>query len=297
MEQILIACGNVDLLRKIAGDLPTGRFKPIATKTGAGIAAKIAPRNVRLAIVYEALADGHGAALCNELRQTPSPPAILYLCSATPPNAGPFEVALKYPVPGPVLRNAIKRLAPPADTGHDMAAWQSFFAEIQQRLSAMPQQSYFGVLGLPDGAPHDHIVGSYDQFSLRYHPDRYAQYRTEPWGADVYDATNQLYQVVVEAFSVLSDRRLRKAYERGLQEGTLRMDPNVAAQAQGASEQLENLAQTKQGKKFLKLAKGDIARKEWASALQNLQFAASMEDEIPALNDKIAEVKAKLGGG
>ncbi|MGM0555903.1 MAG: hypothetical protein ACQEVA_05975, partial [Myxococcota bacterium] len=57
MQQILIACGDVELLRKIVGDLPQNQFKPVATKTGEGIAQKLAGRNVPLAIVYEQLAD------------------------------------------------------------------------------------------------------------------------------------------------------------------------------------------------------------------------------------------------
>ena len=295
MDEILIACGDVDLLRKIAGDLPSGRFKPIATKSAGGIVRKIANRNVRLAIVHEQLADGPGGALCAELAAIAQPPRVLYLSTGAAPSSGPFDVALRYPVPGPVLRNAIAQLAPVEQTGQDLERWRDFFLELQDRIAALPAQNYFGVLGLPDGAPHNYVVAAYDQLSMRYHPDRYAQFREEKWGKAIYEHANTLFQAVTEAFSVLSNRRLRKQYERELAAGVLRIDPALQAGQAAGPDLLENHAQTKQGKKFLKLAQTDIARRDWTSALQNLKFAASMEGDVPIIAQKIAEVEAKLG--
>ena len=58
MQEILIACGEVELLKKIIADLPPNQYKPIATKRGAGIAAKIQGRGLTQAIVHVELADG-----------------------------------------------------------------------------------------------------------------------------------------------------------------------------------------------------------------------------------------------
>ena len=293
MDEILIACGSVDLLRQIAADLPSGQFKPIATKSAGGIVAKISTRNVRLAIVHESLADGPGAALCVELSTCANPPAVLYLSSDVPPASGPFAIALRYPVPGAVLRNAIARLAPKKSGGQDLARWQDFFQELQSRIHALPQQNYYQILGVPENAPHNIVVAAYDQLSMRYHPDRYAQFRTEQWGAAVYEHANTLFQAVTDAFRILSDRRMKKLYERTLLSGKLRLDPALQSGDAGP-DLLENHAQTKQGKKFLKLAQGDIARQDWPSALQNLKFAASMEGDLPIIAEKIAEVEARL---
>jgi len=79
MEQILIACGDVDLLRKIAGDLPEGRFKPIATKTGSGIVDKIRGRDVAIAIVHSSLADVAAGAFCQQLQALAPAPHVLLL--------------------------------------------------------------------------------------------------------------------------------------------------------------------------------------------------------------------------
>lgn len=295
MDEILIACGDVDLLRKIAGDLPSGRFKPIATKSASGIVEKLAKRNVRLAIVHETLADSPGGALCAALSRSQQAPHILYLSSGTPPLDGPFDIALRYPVPGPVLRNAIARLAPEEKSGPDMEAWNDFFAELQARIAALPKQTYYQILGVPDGAPHHAIVSAYDQLSMRYHPDRYAQFRGQAWGDTIYDHANTLFQAVTDAFSVLSDRRMKKQYERTLTSGKLRLDPALKSGQDSGPDLLENHAQTKQGKKFLKLAQADMARNDWTSALQNLKFAASMEGDLAIIAEKIAEVEGKLG--
>ncbi len=296
MDEILIACGSVDLLRKIAGDLPPGQYKPIATKSAGGIVAKIANRNVRVAIVHELLGDGPGAALCAELATSANPPAVLYLCTGAPPANGPFEIALRYPVPGPVLRNALARLAPATKGDQDLALWQDFFSELQGRIHALPNQNYYQILGVEDGAPHNVVVAAYDALTVRYHPDRYAQFRGQQWGDAVYAHANTLFQAVTSAFGVLSDRRMKKQYERSMTSGKIRLDPALLkAGGDTGPDLLENHAQTKQGKKFLKLAQSDIARRDWSSALQNLKFAASMEGDVPIIAEKIAEVAAKIG--
>lgn len=295
MDEILIACGDVQLLKKIAADLPSGRFKPIATKSSSGIVEKLATRRVKLAIVHESLTDAPGAALCVQLMRASAPPAILYLSTDMPPKEGPFTLALRYPVPGPVLRNALTRLMPDTGADHDMERWRAFFDELRARVQALGAQNYFEVLGVPTGAPHHHVVAAYDQLSLRYHPDRYAQFRDKDWGNAVYEQANLLFQTVTEAFSVLSDRRMRKLYERGLSSGQLRVDPAARATQDSGPETLDTQAQSKQGRKFLQLAQQDIARGDWASALQNLRFAQSMEGDLPVILQKIAEVEARLG--
>ena len=294
MEEILIACGDVDLLRTIAGDLPAGQYKPIAAKSATGIASKLAKRDVKIAIVHANLADGPGLNLCQELRGLASSPRILLLVPDSTPAEGPFDHVLKYPVPGPVLRNALGRLAPPASTEHDLQRWKSFYQELGNRLEALPAQSHFEMLGVPPGAPHHAIVTAYDHASMRFHPDRYNQIRGERWGDAIYERANELFKELTDAFSILTDRRLRRKYEHALAGGRLRLDPEEKSGQDSGPDLLENHAQTAQGKKFLRLAQRDMARDDWASAIQNLKFAASMEGDLPAIVQKLAQCEAKL---
>jgi len=117
MEQILIACGDVDLLRKIAGDLPEGRFKPIATKTGSGIVDKIRGRDVAIAIVHSSLADVAAGAPARRTRtadqETPNNPrARPGLARSTPP--APDGAAVTDAGPPPALRPWAARGSAPA---------------------------------------------------------------------------------------------------------------------------------------------------------------------------------------
>jgi hypothetical protein len=296
MKQILIACGDVDLLRKIASDLPDGKFKPIATKKGAGIVQKIAGRDVTLAVIHEQLSDGTAATLCSQLQQLPDPPSILWLASSSPPSEGPFDAALRYPVPGPVFRNALTKLAGPSVSNQDLEKWRLFFRELNARLAQIDEQNYFQILGLPERAPHHRLVKAYDLLSQRYHPDRYRQYRQEKWGKAIHQKATQLYKVMTEAYQVLADRKLRAAYENALKRGDLRLSPEDQPGKDAGPKSVVDLGETPASKKFLKLAQSDLAGQNLASALQNLKFAKSMEPSNSAIIDKIAEVEEKLEG-
>src|SRR5690554_4368524 len=110
MKEILIACGDTDLLRTLVGDLPPDQFKPIATRRGAGIVAKLGGRSLSLAIVHADLEDGAAQQLLAELRAFDAQLPILYLSAQKPPAASSsqsgkqpgeqtlFDTALQYPL-------------------------------------------------------------------------------------------------------------------------------------------------------------------------------------------------------
>jgi len=296
MKEILIACGNVNLLKQIVSDLPPNAFKPIATKRGGGIAQKINGRGVQAAVIHEHLEDNATQQLMGELRAIQPVPKVLLLCSGAPPAEGPFEMALRYPVPGPVFRNALKRLVPDEDTGEDLEKWRMFYRELKEKNEHVGAENYYQVLGVPDGAPHHLLVRAFDQLSLRYHPDRYNQYRAERWGAAIFDEVNALYKIQTEAYSVLTDRQLRARYEKALERGEVRLSKDETAARPTGPKALTDLATNSQSKKFLKLAQTDISTQNWSGALQNLKFALSMDASNEGIQAKIAEIEAKLGG-
>ncbi len=296
MKQILIACGDVELLRKLVSQLPENVFKPIATKTGAGIAKKVAGRDMPLAVVHEELADGTAAQLCAQLQQSANPPSILWLSNGSPPSDGPFDRALKYPVPGPVFRNALVKLAKLGKKEQDMDKWRLFFRELKARLETVDEQNYFEVLGVPTGAPHHRLVKAYDLLSQRYHPDRYRQFRQEKWGKAIHEKATKLYKVMTEAYQVLGDRKLRARYEKALEAGEIRLSSEETSPTDSGPSSLVDIGQTASSKKFLKLAQSDLAGQNLASALQNLKFAKSMEPQNTAIAEKIAELEGKLNG-
>lgn len=293
MQQVLVACGDVASLKKIIAALPGDEYKAIATKKGGGIAAKIASRNVPLAIVHEELEDGLAIELCHELRQLNPAPSIIFL-AAQPPAEGPFDRALRFPVPGPLIRRAVKLLATSEDADDDLDRWRTFYEELQTRVAELEGKDYYQVLGARAGAPHHMLVARFDQLSMRFHPDRYRQLKGTRWGDAIHALSNKLYKSITEAWSVLSDRKLRQAYDEELGLGNLRMSSEVFTTDVGPRS-LPDYATSSRSRKFLRMAQADIAKSDWASALQNLQFAASMEGDNPGIAAKIAEIEKKLG--
>lgn len=293
MEEILIACGDVELLKKIVGALPEGKYKPIATKTGEGIARKIAGRGVPVAIVHRQLQDDYAGQLCQELGALDRPPKVLLLAE-DPPADGPFDRANKYPVPGPVLRNALKGVLQADEAGEDLDKWKAFYKEVKARLKKTPDQDYYQMLGLATDAPHHAIVDAFDKISLRYHPDRYKQYRDRKWGQALFEKVNQLYTILTEAYQVLSDRKLRSRYDRLRKKGERRMPADELSSPESGPESLTEAANSKQAKKYLKMAQTEIAKKNWQGALQNLQFASSIEPDNQLIAEKLDEIQAKL---
>ena len=297
MKEILVACGDVELLKRILADLPQDepQLRPVATKKGAQVATKVAERQIGVAVVHERLADGPADGLLAELRRLSPETRILLLTEGQAPQGGAFDGAQRYPVPGPVFRNALRRIAASESGGEeDLERWRAFYRELGTRLEGLEAASYFGVLGLADGAPHHQIVVAFDGLSLRYHPDRYDSYRDRAWGQAIWERSNGLYKVVTEAYGVLTDRRLRQKYEKVLASGGLRLDPadTGSLALQQGPRALADLAQSGGARKFLKLAQTDLAAGNRASALQNLRFAWSMEPDNEEIAAKIAEIEA-----
>lgn len=293
MKKILIACGDVDLLRKVASDLPRGTYKPVATKSGDGIAQKIAGRGIELAIVHQTLQDMPGAQLASELKTLAPAPRILFLSKSDVPNSGPFDHAIRYPVPGPILRNALNNLSSADSAEEDLERWRAFYDEINTRLAQIESESYYAMFGVKPSAPHHLIVKVFDSLSYRYHPDRYQQHRKQRWGQAIYEQVNSLYKAYTEAFEVLSDRRLRKKYDEVLRTGQLRLDKDSTKKDSGPTH-LNEFARQPTTKKFLNLAQTDLARADLENALQNLKFALSLEPDNEAIKAKIQELEAKL---
>lgn len=297
MKEILIACGDIDLLRKLVGDLPADQFKPIATRRGTGIVAKLTGRQLSLAIVHAELEDAAAQQLLAELRNFDAQLPILYLTPQKPPAASSqdstFDTALQYPLPGPVLRNAVRRLTESQDKTHDLEKWRTFYNEVKQRLEAQPTQNYYAILSVPDDAPHHMLVTSFDALSLRYHPDRYHQFQTERWGKALHEKLVALYKTMTEAYAVLSDRRQRARYQQALENGELRI-AFEDSKAEKGPRSLEELATSTSAKRFLRLAQTDIAKNDLISAAQNLTFALSMEPQNAAIADYLAKLQKKI---
>jgi len=292
-DEILIACGDVDLLERIVADLPDDEYDPIATKTGRGIVDKLRRRSVRVAVVHRDLQDDYALELCREVRRLDPPPGVLFLAESTPDD-GPFDRALEYPIPGPVFRNALSNVVPDEDDDLDLDRWKAFYREVERRLDQVADQDYYELLGVSDGAAHHEIVDAFDRLSMRYHPDRYQRFRDRKWGRALHEKAGELYTVLTEAFEVLGDRRLRKRYDELRREGKRRMPPDELSTQESGPTSLTEAAQSARAGRFLEMAQTEIADENWESAAQNLEFAQSIEPDNDRIAEKLAEIEEKL---
>jgi hypothetical protein len=293
MEEILIACGDVERLRRIVADVPDDSYEPIATKTGRGIVDKLRGRGVGAAIVDGNLQDDYALELCRELQQLERPPGILFL-DESPPEEGPFDRALAYPVPGPVLRNAVANIAPEDDEDLNLDEWKAFYKEAERRLARLSEQNYYEMLDVSEEADHHEIVDAFDRLSMRYHPDRYKQHRDRRWGRALHEQVSALYTVLTEAFEVLSDRKLRKRYDEVRGEGQRRMPPDELSSRDSGPTSMTEAAHSAQTRRFLEMAQTEIAEENWEGARQNLEFARSIEPDNKRIAEKLEEIEAKL---
>ncbi|MFB6262477.1 MAG: DnaJ domain-containing protein [Bradymonadaceae bacterium] len=293
MDEILVACGDIELLRRIVSDLPEGRFEPVATRTGRGMAEKIDDRRLPLAIVHEDLEDDGAVPLCISLQKLDPRPAVLFLADS-PPDEGPFDRAVRYPVPGPVLRNAIDELLQPEDADEDVESWKAFYKEVAGRLERAEDQDYYELLGVAPDAPYDAVVEAFDDLSHRYHPDRYEHLRDRRWGQALHEHVQALYTLLTEAHRVLADRQLRKRYDRLRSRGELRLPSDELSSPDTGPESLAETAETSRGERFLEMAQTELAKENYRDALQNLKFASNVEPDNPYIDEKIDELEEAL---
>lgn len=295
MDHIFLASGSVETLKALAAELPDG-FKPLASRRGEGMAQKLREHDFSVAIVCPPLQDGAEATLLEQLRDLSNPPGILWLRrDGDAPSH--VDTALDYPVPGPVFRRAVTSLRDRhrGEAGPDVERWQAFYREVRQRRQALSDQTYWEMLGIDEGADHQTVVDAFDRLSRRYHPDRYAQHRSESWGRKLHKEVSALYTALTEAHEVLSDRQLRKRYRDARRQGKRRLPPDVlSSPTQQVPSSLSDAAQTSKGRRFLQMAQSELADDDYEDALQHLKFAQSVEPDNPHIDEKVEEVQRRL---
>jgi DnaJ-class molecular chaperone len=72
------------------------------------------------------------------------------------------------------------------------------------------KRDYYEVLGLTKGASEDEIKKAYRKLALKWHPDK---------NPDNKDEAQKKFKEIAEAYSVLSDKDKRAAYDRYGHEG------------------------------------------------------------------------------
>lgn len=295
-REIAVVCPELDTLRRIIKQLKQQDYvEPIASKKAEGLAQKLEGRDTRVVIVHESVKDSPPEQIPDEL--PPSMKTIL-LADQSRQNPDPFDKTLEYPIPGPVLRNAIDDLLEGGEPATDTAEWEKFRKGLTERLekARAPSSTYYDILDIAQSADHDAITEAFDRLSNRYHPDQFRHLADGPLGdkgVAIKQKATDLYSLMTEAYEVLSNRTLRQKYREALDQGQTRLDKTEIDTSETGTPSMVSLGNKTQTKKFLRMAQSDLAHDNIESAIQNLEFARSVEPDNSKLQEQIEKLKDK----
>jgi len=162
--------------------------------------------------------------------------------------------------------------------------------EIKALARIISDLDYYQLLHLNRNAGAGDIKKAYHATSRAFHPD--ANRHLE---SDLFSAISNISKRITEAYSVLRDPRRRQAYDRRLEAGDgVRMQLAEAEAEAGRQASEERGGRTPQGKQFYRLATADLQRKDYASAVRNLQTALTFEPDNVVFKTQLAEAKEKF---
>jgi DnaJ-class molecular chaperone len=161
---------------------------------------------------------------------------------------------------------------------------------------SLDELDYYALLRVPRDASVDAIKAAFRAFAVRYHPDQHA-------GDDETAAkAARVYRRGTEAYRVLTHPEQRVAYDKQLDEGKLRFDPEQAWQSLRPSLRPSvapghAVAQSARARPFVARAEQAFRAGDYKQAKLNLKIALQHEPGNESLTQKLAEVEALLAKG
>lgn len=157
---------------------------------------------------------------------------------------------------------------------------------------SLPTLSYYAILRCAQDASPAQVKAAFHSFALRAHPDRYVDHDPE-----VARAAAEVFKRGVEAYNILSKPNLREKYDRGLEKGRLRLDPDALPSAPPPppkGKTLEEVAETPKGKliaaradRLISIGKLEEARIQIINATQEEPFNEELKERLNALYEAL----------
>lgn len=154
---------------------------------------------------------------------------------------------------------------------------------------------YYTLLGLDAGATLVDVKKAFRTFARRYHPDRFAGAES----AKLARAT-QIYRRGSEAFQVLTDPVSRRAYDRGLKAGTVRLTGDDRERAEieerkaAAPQKSEPTIRSPQARAFYQKAADSARAGDWREAWRSMKRAIEIEPDNRLLSARLEQIAIKL---
>ncbi len=160
-------------------------------------------------------------------------------------------------------------------------------------MSRLDDLDYYTLMGVPDGAPLPEIKRAFREFARRYHPDNFAGLSA----AKIEQATI-IYRRGSEAYQVLTDEKLRAAYDITLSAGTLRMTAEEMDRALAPTPAPEKKSQlpieTQQALTQYKAGIQAAHQGDWRTAWRHLKEAHELEPDNEFIASRYYRVERKL---
>ncbi len=162
--------------------------------------------------------------------------------------------------------------------------------EILALARILGELDYYQLLHLQPSASPAEVRSGYHATSRAFHPDGNRHH-----DAEIGAAIEKIAKRVTEAYSVLRNPRRRQAYDYQRSCGGGVRIRLADAESVGERQQSEaREGRTPQGRQFFKLAQQDLARKQHAGAVRNLQTALTFEPGNELFKKRLAEAREEL---
>jgi curved DNA-binding protein CbpA len=163
---------------------------------------------------------------------------------------------------------------------------------VSDRLDLL---DYYTLLGLEPEASAAEIKKAFRRFARRYHPDRFA-------GGDEEKVAraSQIYRRGSEAYQILTDPVSRRAYDRMLRMGRVRLTgdeaerAHMAQRAAAAPKKRERPIRSPQAHAFYRKAAQAARSGQWRAAWRAMKTALEIEPDNRLLQARLQQIESRL---
>jgi len=163
---------------------------------------------------------------------------------------------------------------------------------VNDRLDLL---DYYTLLDIPSDAAVTDVKKAFRKFARRYHPDRFA-------GGDVdkLSRASQIYRRGSEAYQILTNPVSRRAYDRVLRMGKLRLSTEekdkAEAEVKAADEpkKKEQPIRSPQAMAFYNKAAAAARSGQWRDAWRSMKAAVEVEPDNSLLRARLSQIEARL---
>jgi curved DNA-binding protein CbpA len=152
---------------------------------------------------------------------------------------------------------------------------------------------YYSLLDVAPDAATAEIKRAFRRFARRYHPDRFAGA-----GQEKLSRASQIYRRGSEAYQVLSDPVARRAYDRVLRLGKLRLSAEerdrADAREKAPAEKKEQPIRSPHALAFYRRAADSARQGQWREAWKALKLALEHEPDNALLRTRLSQIESRL---